>query len=148
MTNQAGYGRTEFVWPYKIRYGEITHVQVDVLVVGGGLAGSCAAISAAERGAKVAVADKAPIKRSGCGGAGMDHWNNLLSNPDSPMTPEENLEKGDTNGRQGHRDYIAVKGTWEALQKLDRMGLPIHEDLDDLKGSENLPCRPWWTGEP
>ena len=138
MTNQAGYGKTGFVWPYEIRYGKVTHVQVDVLIVGGGLAGSSAAISAAERGAKVAVADKAPIKRSGCGGAGMDHWNNLLSNPDSPMTPEENLEKGNTRGRQGHRDYIAVKGTWEALQKLAAMGLPIHEDLDDLKGTDTL----------
>ena len=138
MTNQVGYNDTKFLWPYPLRYGKINHVTVDVLVVGGGLAGSSAAISAAERGAKVAVADKAPIKRSGCGGAGMDHWNNLLSNPYSPMTPEENVEKGSSQGRQGHRDYIAVKGTWEALQKLDNMGLPIHEELDDLKGSDTL----------
>lgn len=133
MTNQAGYSETTFVWPYEVKYGKITHVDVDVLVVGGGLAGSCAAIAAARRGAKVAVADKGAIKRSGCGGAGMDHWNNLLSNPYSPMTPEENLEKGNTQGRMGHRDYIAVKGTWEALMLLKEIGLPIEADLDDLK---------------
>ncbi len=141
MTNEAGYNGTQFEWPYELKYGKVNHVTVDVLVVGGGLAGSCAAIAAARRGATVAAADKAPIKRSGCGGAGMDHWNNLLSNPWSPMTPEENLEQGNTKGRQGHRDYIAVKGTWEALLELEKMGLPIREDLDDLKGSETLDKR-------
>ena len=75
---------------------------------------------------------------SGCGGAGMDHWNNLLSNPYSPMTPEENLEKGNTAGRMGHRDYIAVKGTWEALMLLKEIGLPIEADLDDLKGADTI----------
>lgn len=138
MTNQTGIHPTGFRWPYKIRYGEVTHVNVDVLVVGGGLAGSCAAIAAARRGAKVAVADKGAIKRSGCGGAGMDHWNNLLSNPYSPMTPEENLEKGNTRGRMGHRDYIAVKGTWEALMLLKEIGLPIEADLDDLTGADTI----------
>ncbi|MBD5133418.1 MAG: FAD-binding protein [Clostridiales bacterium] len=138
MTSQTGYDQTSFRWPYELKYGKITHVNVDVLVVGGGLAGSCAAIAAARRGAKVAVVDKGAIKRSGCGGAGMDHWNNLLSNPDSPMTPEENLMKGNTKGRMGHRDYIAVKGTWEALLLLKEIGLPIEADLDDLKGAATI----------
>lgn len=69
MTNQVGFNRTDFVWPYCTSYGTITHVDSDVLVVGGGLAGSCAAIAAARRGARVAVADKGAVKRSGCGGA-------------------------------------------------------------------------------
>ena len=138
MTKQVGYSGDNFRWPYKLEYKKVTHVYVDVLVVGGGLAGSSAAISAAKRGAKVAVCDKAPIKRSGCGGAGMDHWNNLLSYPKSPMTCEENLEKGDTRGRMGHRDYIAVKGTWEALMLLKEMGLPIEADLDELKGADTI----------
>lgn len=138
MTNRAGYEETEFAWPYELKYGHVTHVNVDVLVVGGGLAGSNAAIAAARRGMKVAVADKAPIKRSGCGGAGMDHWNNLLGHPGSPMTPEENLEKGNTKGRMGHRDYIAVKGTWEALMLLKEIGLPITEDLSELKGAATI----------
>ena len=65
----------------------------------------------------------------------MDHWNNLLSYPESPMTPEENMEKGNTRGRMGHRDYIAVKGTWDALMFLKDIGLPIEADLDDMQGS-------------
>ena len=138
MTNQIGYDETAFAWPYELKYGKVTHVNVDVLVVGGGLAGSNAAIAAARRGASVAIADKAPIKRSGCGGAGMDHWNNLLDHPGSPMTPEENVEKGNTKGRMGHRDYIAVKGTWEALMLLKDIGLPITENLGDLKGAATI----------
>ena len=135
MTNQAGTNDKTFKWPYKVDYDKVNHVYVDVLVVGGGLAGASAGISAARRGAKVAVADKAPIKRSGCGGAGMDHWNTLLSNPASPMTPEENAVKGKTMGRQGHRDYIAVKGTWGALLELKRLGMPLVDDEGEFDGA-------------
>ena len=113
--NNTGYEVLE--WPYPVRYGHIRHVTTDVLIIGGGLAGCSAGIAAARRGAKVAVCDKAPIKKSGNGGAGMDHWNTVLENPDSPMTTEENLEKGKDTGLC-HRDYIAEKGTWDALLEL------------------------------
>ena len=135
MTNQAGISEKTFVWPYKVDYDKVNHIEVDVLVVGGGLAGAAAGISAARKGLKVAVADKAPIKRSGNGGAGMDHWNNLLSNPDSPMSPEENAVKGNTDGRQGHRDYIAVKGTWNALMELKKLGMPLADDEFEFEGT-------------
>ena len=44
---------------------EITHLATDVLIVGGGLAGTNAAMGAAENGASVVVADKGNINRSG-----------------------------------------------------------------------------------
>lgn len=135
MTNQAGIAEKGFRWPYKVDYDKVNHVFVDVLVVGGGLAGASAGIAAARKGARVAVADKAPIKRSGCGGAGMDHWNTLLSNPASPVTPEENAVMGNTAGRQGHRDYIAVKGTWTALLELQKLGMPLVDDEDEFEGA-------------
>lgn len=135
MAYQASFGQQRYEWPYPVDYDKINHIEVDVVVVGGGLAGSSAGIAAARRGAKVAVVDKAPIKRSGCGGAGMDHWNTLLSNPDSPMTVEENLEIGSTAGRQGHRDYIAVKGTWDALMELEKLGMPLRDKDDYFKGA-------------
>lgn len=135
MTNQLGINEKQFKWPYKIDYDKVNHVYVDVLVVGGGLAGASAGIAAARKGGKVAVADKAPIKRSGCGGAGMDHWNTLLSNPDSPVTPEENMKMGNTMGRQGHRDYIAVKGTWDALMELKNLGMPLVDDEFEFEGT-------------
>lgn len=43
-------------------------IKVDVLIVGGGIAGLMAAICAAEKGVSVFVAEMADTKRSGCGG--------------------------------------------------------------------------------
>lgn len=122
-------------WPYPIRYGEVTQIDVDVLVVGGGLSGGCAGIFAARSGVKVAVVDKAPIKRSGCGGAGMDHWNNFSSNPKSPVTPETLAEQMSGNGGLTHQEYIAMKGTYEVLMELEKMGLDIRDRNDDFAGT-------------
>jgi succinate dehydrogenase/fumarate reductase flavoprotein subunit len=49
-------------------------LDTDVLVVGGGIAGLMAAISAAEQGVSVMVAEKANTKRSGSGATGNDHF--------------------------------------------------------------------------
>lgn len=46
----------------------------DVLVVGGGIGGLCAAISSARTGAKTLVAEKADTRRSGSGATGNDHF--------------------------------------------------------------------------
>lgn len=135
MAYQASFAQERYEWPYPICYDKVNHVEADVVVVGGGLAGASAGIAAARCGAKVAVVDKAPIKRSGCGGAGMDHWNTVLSNPYSPMTVEENLDLGSTAGRQGHRDYVAVKGTWDALMELERLGMPLQDEDGDFDGA-------------
>ena len=59
-------------WPYPVNYGKENEVSADVLVLGGGVAGCHAAISAAKRGAKVVVVDKGAVIRSGSGGAQMD----------------------------------------------------------------------------
>ena len=49
-------------------------LETDVLVVGGGIGGLCAAISAAQGGARVTVLEKANSKRSGSGATGNDHY--------------------------------------------------------------------------
>lgn len=49
-------------------------VKTDILVIGGGIAGMQAAITAAELGADVIVAEKADTRRSGCGATGNDHF--------------------------------------------------------------------------
>jgi len=49
-------------------------VKTDVLIIGGGIAGMQAAITAAENGSNVVVAEKADTRRSGCGATGNDHF--------------------------------------------------------------------------
>lgn len=129
---------TIYKWPYEVDYDKINQVCIDVLVIGGGHAGCCAGIQAARRGSSVAVVDKAPIKRSGCGGAGQDHWNTIMDNPYSPMSPEENAEKSISGSYiQGHREYIAIKGAWDALLKLEEMGLPVRDTEGYFRSSES-----------
>ncbi|MGB9920664.1 MAG: FAD-dependent oxidoreductase [Moorellales bacterium] len=56
-------------------YGDflVETLETDVAVVGGGLAGCMAAISAANRGVSVVILEKANTRRSGCAGSGIDH---------------------------------------------------------------------------
>ncbi|MDD5206709.1 MAG: FAD-binding protein [Desulfobacterales bacterium] len=49
-------------------------ITTDLLVAGGGIAGLMAAVSAADQGLKVLVAEKANTKRSGSGATGNDHF--------------------------------------------------------------------------
>ena len=60
----------EYQWPYKNEYGQTETVEADVLVLGGGLAGCFAAISAARKGKKVILVEKGATKRSGSAGTG------------------------------------------------------------------------------
>lgn len=51
-----------------------TPIETDLLIAGGGIAGLMAAISAADQGASVTIAEKANTKRSGSGTTGNDHF--------------------------------------------------------------------------
>ena len=50
------------------------HLKTDFLIIGGGIAGLMAAISAREKGINVIIAEKANTLRSGSGAAGNDHF--------------------------------------------------------------------------
>jgi thioredoxin reductase len=45
-------------WPYAIRYDQEQQIETDVLVIGGGIAGCWAAISAARKGVRVALVER------------------------------------------------------------------------------------------
>lgn len=79
-------------WPYANEIGREEHLECDVLVLGGGLAGCYAAIAAARKGQKVILMEKGATKRSGSAGSGFDHWESACTNPGSQVTPKEVAE--------------------------------------------------------
>jgi succinate dehydrogenase/fumarate reductase flavoprotein subunit len=126
-------------WPWPVHYGQENEIETDVLVIGGGLAGSHAAINAAGNGAKVLVMDKGPIAVSGSGGTGIDHWLGCLLNPCSKLTAETLEVEADTGqGGEyglGNARYIMMREGWDALKDLEDWGLQIRDDNDEFKGS-------------
>ena len=125
-------------WPYPIRYGEEREISTDVLVLGGGIAGCWAAISAARKGAKVALVEKAATITSGAGGAGCDHWV-LTPNPLSEITAEEavDTELQDTGGyTNAISRYIAARESYDTLLELEKIGGKIRDEDDEFKGAE------------
>ena len=125
-------------WPYPVNYGKINEIVADVLVIGGGVAGMQAAISAARAGVKVAVLERGHAKRSGAGGAGVDHWHGAVTNPCSEVTPEMYTNacydsmKGWTGG---HVRYIITKESWDTLLECEKMGIQIRDVKDEFKGA-------------
>ena len=124
-------------WPYSIEYGKETEVNAEVLVLGGGIAGCWAAISAARRGVKVVLVEKAATIRSGGGGSGCDHWINT-PHPGSNITGEEMVEweleytGGYTNAISR---YIAASESYETLLELEQIGGKIRDTEDEFKGA-------------
>jgi succinate dehydrogenase/fumarate reductase flavoprotein subunit len=125
-------------WPYPIRYDQESRVQTDVLVLGGGIAGSHAAIAARRKGVKVTVVEKGATKWSGSGGAGVDHWLAACTNPCSQVTPEEYTEQviRSCGGYDcGALRYITCRESWDALLDCERMGLKIRDSEGEFKGA-------------
>ena len=125
-------------WPYEVNYGKEIVVKTDVLVIGGGVAGCRAAIAALQRGATVAVMDRGFTKRSGDGGAGVDHWHGAVTNPCSKVTPEMYSEAAmdTTDGyTNGLARYIIGKEGYDTLLEVEEMGVQIRDEDDEFKGS-------------
>jgi succinate dehydrogenase/fumarate reductase flavoprotein subunit len=139
LADQINYGSIPPEWPFPVKYDTENRIETDVLVIGAGVAGSMAGLMAARRGVKVAVVDKAPIGISGSGGAGLDHYLGCHSNPDCAVTPEEYMvlpPQGSFDGRSGdHRSYIQMKGSWDNLLELERLGLKFRDEDGEFAGA-------------
>jgi len=138
-------------WPYPIRYDKEQEIETDVLVIGGGIAGCWAAISAARKGVRVALVEKGDTIRSGAGGPGCDHWCNVPANPHSKVDPDEWAKKmterpgvlgmlmkeplkcpyGNGIGTQ-----IQCRENYDTLLELEQMGGKIRDVDDEYKGAE------------
>ncbi len=101
----------------------------DVLVVGGGTAGTMAAITAAEAGARVLLLEKAHVRHSGALAMGMDGVNNAVI--PGKATPEEYVAEitrandGIVNQRTIMR--TATRGH-EMVRRLERYGVKFEKD--------------------
>ncbi len=132
---QSGYAME---WPYPIRYEQEQTVETDVLIIGGGIAGCRAAISAAKKkGLRVALVEKAATVRSGAGGLGGDHWANPMTSPLSNMSPEQRCQEIlDSYGGYccGIGYYIQCREGYDAFLELEKMGAKIRDTEDEYKG--------------
>jgi succinate dehydrogenase/fumarate reductase flavoprotein subunit len=127
------------LWPYEIRYGRELEIDADVLVIGGGIAGCWAAISAARKGARVALVEKSATIRSGAGGPGCDHWCDTASNPLSKVNPDdwaERLTKAFGGYGCGIGREIQCRENYDTLLELEQMGGKIRDLDDEFKGAE------------
>lgn len=126
-------------WPYKIQYGKENKVYADVLVLGGGIAGCHAAISAAKSGARVVLVEKGSTKWSGNGGACADHWQAACTNPCCKVTPEEMTDAivQSLGGYEcGIKRYIQCVEGYDILLEVEKMGVKIRDTEDEFKGAD------------
>ncbi len=126
-------------WPHPVRYDKETRVSADVLVLGGGIAGCHAALSAARRGASVIMVEKGGSRRSGQGGAGVDHWQAACTNPCSTTSPEE-YTRAVIDGFAGYDcgplRYAQCRESWDAALDCERMGVQIRDLHGEFEGAE------------
>ncbi|MFI1990458.1 fumarate reductase/succinate dehydrogenase flavoprotein subunit [Actinoplanes sp. NPDC020271] len=105
------------------------NVECDVLVIGGGTAGTMAALSAAEHGARVLLLEKAHVRHSGALAMGMDGVNNAVI--PGKATPEDYVREitrandGIVNQRTVHQ--TATRGH-AMVQRLERYGVKFEKD--------------------
>lgn len=101
----------------------------DVLVIGGGTAGTMAALSAAERGAQVLLLEKAHVRHSGALAMGMDGVNNAVipgkAEPEDYVAEITRANDGIVNQRTVYQ--TATRG-FAMVQRLERYGVKFEKD--------------------
>jgi len=105
------------------------HLTCDVAVVGGGTAGTMAAITAAERGASVLLIEKAHVRHSGALAMGMDGVNNAVipgkATPEDYVAEITRANDGIVNQRAVYQ--TATRG-YDMVRRLERYGVKFAKD--------------------
>ncbi|MEP9381719.1 fumarate reductase/succinate dehydrogenase flavoprotein subunit [Nocardioides sp. KR10-350] len=108
---------------------ERRELRCDVLVIGGGTAGTMAAITAAESGADVLLMEKAHVRHSGALAMGMDGVNNAVipgkAEPDDYVAEITRANDGIVN--QGTVRQTATRG-FDMVQRLEKYGVKFEKD--------------------
>ncbi|MCV7196754.1 fumarate reductase/succinate dehydrogenase flavoprotein subunit [Mycobacterium angelicum] len=106
-----------------------TRLDCDVLVIGGGTAGTMAALTAAERGAQVLLLEKAHVRHSGALAMGMDGVNNAVipgkAEPEDYVAEITRANDGIVNQRTIYQ--TATRG-FAMVQQLERYGVKFEKD--------------------
>jgi len=124
-------------WPYPIHYDKEQEIDTDVLIIGGGIAGCWAAISAARKGVRVTLVEKGDTVRSGAGGPGCDHWCNAPANPLSNVDPDEWAQHmTEPPYSNGIGTQIQCREDWDTLLEMEQMGGKIRDTKDEYVGAK------------
>ena len=124
-------------WPYPVRFDQEQEVDTDVLVIGGGIAGCWAAISAARQGLRVALVEKGDTIRSGSGGPGCDHWCNAPANPLSNVDVDEwAVHMAERPYSNGIGIQIQCREDWDTLLEMEQMGGKIRDTSNEYVGAQ------------
>jgi len=107
------------------------YVQADLLIVGGGVAGLNAALTAAEAGLNVVITDKACIEHSGNIAGGVDHFLAYLETGPAWDTREAYLDFT-ARSSKGAADLTVVDHVYcaelkLAIKRLADIGCPLHQ---------------------
>ncbi|MFJ9593600.1 fumarate reductase/succinate dehydrogenase flavoprotein subunit [Streptomyces virginiae] len=109
--------------------GDAEEISCDVLVIGGGTAGTMAALTAAERGARVLLLEKAHVRHSGALAMGMDGVNNAVV--PGRAEPDDYVAEI-TRANDGVVDQSTVRRTatrgFAMVQRLESYGVKFEKD--------------------
>src|SRR6188472_3679612 len=104
-------------------------MECDVLVIGGGTAGTMAALTAAEHGAQVLLMEKAHVRHSGALAMGMDGVNNAVipgkATPEDYVAEITRANDGIVNQRTIYQ--TATRG-FAMVQRLEKYGVKFDKD--------------------
>ncbi|MDA2890170.1 fumarate reductase/succinate dehydrogenase flavoprotein subunit [Mycolicibacterium sp. BiH015] len=108
---------------------DAVRLNCDVLVIGGGTAGTMAALTAAENGAEVLLSEKAHVRHSGALAMGMDGVNNAVipgkASPEDYVAEITRANDGIVNQRTVYQ--TATRG-FAMVQRLERYGVKFEKD--------------------
>lgn len=120
----------------------LVQLNTDILIIGGGTAGCYAAITIGEQSdARVLIAEKANIYRSGCLAAGVNALNAYIVKGQSPET-YLNYARNDAEGMiRDDLVFTMAQGLNKAAHKLEQLGLVILKDDNGeyvARGNRNI----------
>ncbi len=125
------------------------HLQTDILIIGGGVAGLNAALTAREAGLDVLIMDKAVIERSGHAAGGIDHFAAYLETGPGWDTQAAYLDFTGRSAR-GVTDLSVVEKVYcdelkAAIQRFEDIGCTLRQSDGSYYRTQSFgQPGPWW----